>query len=395
MNGNLNESMVEVLRLTRNGQLTEATALLREDLNGNTSAGPVIDTWSAATVQQAEPADSPAGGRGFLGRVQTRLPTILARQPPTGRATKSATATAELGGAVRRITHTSAAGSRSYDIYVPTDASPGLPLVIMLHGGNQSATEFAAGTHMFELAERHRFLVAYPEQSKTANVGLYWNWFRPGDQQRDTGEPGILAAITREVIDNNAVDTARVYVAGLSSGGAMTAVMAATYPDVYAAAGVHSGLAYRSARDATSALAAMRTGGATGPSLRVPLIVFHGDRDTIVAPVNAERLIASRVAVSGTGLDGGAPVRKTITSHDGDRGRRRYTRTVYHDPDGSVPAELWTIHGAGHAWAGGSPTGSYTDQRGPDASAEMIRFFLEHGKSDRSALDHGTSVPEE
>ena len=392
MKGKLNVSMVEALRLTRSGRLTEATALLRHGLGGGTPAGPVTDTWSATTVRQADPAESRAGGRAFLDRLQTRLPAVLPRQHPTRPdPTTKATATAEVGGAVRRMTHTSAAGSRSYDIYVPTDCSPGLPLVIMLHGGTQSATDFAAGTHMFELAERHRFLVAYPEQSKAANVGLYWNWFRPGDQQRGAGEPAILAAITREVIDDHAVDPARVYVAGLSAGGAMTAVMAATYPDLYAAAGVHSGLAYGSARDVTSAFAAMRTGGVTGPSLRVPLIVFHGDRDTTVAPVNAERLISSRVAVPGTGLDGGAAIRKTITSHDGVGGGRRYTRTVYHDPDGSIPAELWTIHGAGHAWAGGSPAGSYTDQLGPDASAEMIRFFLEHGKSDRSTSDHSTS----
>ncbi|HEX4008622.1 MAG TPA: PHB depolymerase family esterase [Solirubrobacteraceae bacterium] len=346
-------TMAEALRLTRAGQLTEATGVLQRGLagagiagSGGPSRGPRLsdlgDTGSAASNWRP------------LGRPDVPI------------------ADAAVGGEIHHLSHAGSSGARSYDVYVPS-SYPGepVPLLVMLHGGRQSGSDFAAGTRMNELAEQHAFLVAYPEQSRAANHGRYWNWFSAADQQADAGEPAIIAGITRAVMRDLVVDPTRVYVAGLSAGGAMAAVMAATYPELYAAVGVHSGIAYGAAHDVGSAFAAMRTGGSPGPTSAVPLIVIHGDQDGIVAPVNADKLIAARLAAGDiTGHDD--PV--TMCSDSG----RPYTRTVHHDLDGTIVAECLIVHGGGHAWYGGSPAGSYTDSDGPDSSAETIRFLLQH-----------------
>jgi poly(hydroxyalkanoate) depolymerase family esterase len=265
--------------------------------------------------------------------------------------------------------YSNAAGSRNYKLYVPSGyTGQPLPLLVMLHGCTQDPVDFATGTQMNVLAEEMQFLVVYPAQSQQANLQRCWNWFSAIDQQRDQGEPSIIAGITRKVMVSHAVDESQVYVAGLSAGGAMATIMGTLYPDLYAAVGVHSGLPFASAHDLPSALAAMQGNFGRPPAAgrAIPIIVFHGDRDTTVHPANGDELIAQ----------GAHPASKAIVIEPGRvPDGHAYTRTVHQRADGTPQAEQWLIHGAGHAWSGGSARGSYTDGRGPDASREMMRFF--------------------
>lgn len=269
---------------------------------------------------------------------------------------------------------TNRAGTRTYRLYVPsTYRGEPLPLVVMLHGCKQNPDDFAAGTGMNRLAEQHNCLVLYPAQAAKANGSNCWNWFSPADQRRDHGEPSILADMTRQIMKEYSIDPERVYVAGLSAGGAMAAIMAAKYPEVYAAVAVHSGLPVGSAHDVASAFGAM-SGGA-GPvgsaySRPVPIIVFHGDRDRTVHPDNGRKVLAQCMGAAEAKACSSTSA-KGKTAHG-----RAYTQTVYLDQQGQAVAEHWVTHGAGHAWFGGSKAGSYTDPKGPDASSEMMRFFL-------------------
>ena len=278
-----------------------------------------------------------------------KIPAILRRATRFLRGSKAP-------GRFLKRTYANSAGARSYKIYLPARyRGQTLPLVVMLHGCKQTPEDFAAGTRMNEAADEFGFIVVYPSQPRLANLSRCWNWFSPANQPRDRGEPSLIAGITRQVMERYRVDAKHVYVAGLSAGGAMAAVMGATYPDLYAAVGMHSGLPYASARDAGSALAAMqghRRGDPLAPA--VPTIVFHGDEDTTVHPRNG--------AFAGT----------EMKIHSGNAGGRSYTRAIF---GGKPRLEYWLVHGAGHAWSGGSTQGSYADPSGPDATREMLRFF--------------------
>lgn len=276
---------------------------------------------------------------------------------------------------------TNRAGTRAYKLYVPsTYCGEPLPLVVMLHGCKQNPDDFAAGTNMNRLAEQHNCLVAYPAQAANANGSNCWNWFNPGDQQRDRGEPSILADMTRQIMGEYKVDPERVYVAGLSAGGAMATILAAMYPELYAAVAIHSGLPVGSAQDVASAFGAMKGGkGVPLTSYRqpVPAIVFHGDRDRTVHPGNGMEALAQCMGVT-AGAKGLEKASKTTTDKGKTAHGRTYTQTTFLDGADKAIAEHWVIHGSGHAWSGGSKAGSYTDPKGPDASSEMMRFFYAH-----------------
>lgn len=274
-------------------------------------------------------------------------------------------------------------GSLPFKLFIPgNDATQPLPLIVMLHGCGQDADDFAAGTGMNALAQQHGFLVAYPEQPCEANWNRCWNWFDGAHHRRGRGEPQLLAALTRKIMAEHAVDPTRVYAAGLSSGGAMAVILGRTYPDIFTAVGCHSGLAHGSATDSAGALAAMRDGAAM-PALPqdcpqhagVPVIVFHGDMDTTVNVRNSTALVEQTLAsYTGHGLQGGQAL--AMDEAKGEHGGRVFTRRIHRGAWGEVVAEQWTLHGTGHAWSGGNVRGSYTDRCGPDASEEIVRFFL-------------------
>jgi poly(hydroxyalkanoate) depolymerase family esterase len=286
--------------------------------------------------------------------------------------------------------------SRPCRVYTPDAFVPGtaVPLVVMLHGCKQTPEDFAASTRMNQIAEQHGFIVLYPKQLSHQNRQRCWNWFSPEHQTRDQGEPTSIVSIVRELCNTPArwtIDKARIYVAGLSAGGAMAAILGATYPDVFAAIGIHSGVAYRAAAGVHAGLRAMRRGGsqpethgqaayaAMGARARVvPTIVFQGTDDFIVTPVNAEQLVqqwmeANRLASAGRyTAEVTRPSR--IISGRAPRGRS-YTALIWQDADGHEVQAYWRILGMGHAWSGGSYGGSYSDHRGPDAILALYQFF--------------------
>lgn len=375
------------------GMLLVAVALVKRLFSG------------PATSRGAPAAHDPAGAT-FVARlfkqIGTNLPSFSARpnieRSDTARASlfspSAPSQNRTYPGAFLHGSYTNQAGTRTYKLYIPERYhGQALPLVVMLHGCKQDPDDFAAGTRMNQLAEDTPCFVIYPAQGYITNALRCWNWFDAAHQLREQGEPSIIAGITRDVIKHYPVDERRVYVAGLSAGGAMAAVMGATYPDLYAAVGIHSGLPYAVAHDIHSAIELMKQGTVplgrrTDDGVRavrrapliVPTIVLHGDQDKKVHPSNGGHVISHWTtvhprdeALARKGANARAIVQKGWL-----RDGYPYTRTIYHDARERPIMEQWQIHGAGHAWSGGCSSGTFTDPRGPDASKEILRFFLEH-----------------
>ena len=385
----------EATLLTARGNLLDATAAIQRAFTGSP---PIAPTRSGSAGGDAMVLDGLV--RDMPGRPLARVARAPSR-PLDGHRAPGAARLAPRSGTFEAHQHSGRFGERSYKLFVPSGSAEGpLPLIVMLHGCTQSPDDFAAGTRMNEVAQERGFLVLYPAQAPRSNHSKCWNWFAPADQHRDGGEPGLLAEMTQGVVASHGADPRRVYVAGLSAGAAMADILGREYPDLFAAAGVHSGLPQGAAHDVASAFTAMQHGAGaaatptaratrrprrgvardvgTGPADRVtPTIVFHGDADATVHPSNGERVVGATLQAAV-----GAPLATRKTTLQSAAAGRAYTRSE-HRRAGAAPTEPsvvehWVIHGAGHAWSGGSAKGSFADASGPDASREMVRFFEEH-----------------
>ena len=399
---------------TTSGTLLRVTETIKRALAPRSSTdmarGPAVDTTTVVDVV-ARDVTSAVDAPQDTNRDAQPMPAVDAKQAP---------------GSFRTHAFSNHAGTLSYKLYVPartdhTDrtADAPRPLLVMLHGCTQSADDFAAGTQMNRLAEEHGLLVVYPEQTAQANASKCWNWFKPQDQRRGAGEPALIAGMVSEVAARHGADPRRIFVAGLSAGAAMAVVLGQTYPELFAGVGAHSGLPFGSAHDVPSALAAMKGGRGAGgrgkglhgtastsapapaptsPSSRkatraVPTIVFHGDRDHTVQQGNGAEIVQqASEAHQALAAQSASPALHASSQKQTAPGGRSYTRSVLADAQGRPTIEHWTLHGAGHAWSGGHASGSYTDASGPDAAAEMLRFFLaldsadsEHAGSDNAA----------
>jgi poly(hydroxyalkanoate) depolymerase family esterase len=372
----------------RKGDRNDLQSILTPDPMADEVQGP---TWrSRLLAQKARLADA---ARKLLraDRESAAISRPLAGSTashPAGVSEPQSRAGAAEGAALSRFTEGQFGHphQRRYMLYRPAFRRPGpAPLLVLLHGCHQRAEEFAAATRMNEAAEDAGVVVLYPEQSALANPMRCWNWYAPQDAESRVGDGALIAAMTRQVMQEQDIDPARVYVAGMSAGGAMAAVLARDYPDLYAALGVHSGVPAGMANNLYSAMRLMRQGPAQGQvdaiqapdegaGRTVPSIVFHGDEDTMVHPSNGEAIHAAPAGDQDEQAAGGS-LRASTDSSDGKRG---FTRSVEYAPGGVTQRELWIVHGAGHAWAGGSEQQRYTDADGPTASREMLRFFLQH-----------------
>jgi len=368
MNDTLQDMMREATRLTQAGHLTEATALIQRALSGS-------KTPTVASPQSASAAPLIVDGIVLNRSIDADATNPNPNPNPNRNADRSASASDS--GEFISGSHTHSGLTRAYKLYVPPQsAGRALPLVVMLHGCTQDPDDFAAGTNMNAPAREQGFFVLYPAQSKESNAQSCWNWFNRAHQLRGSGEPALLADMTQWVMKAYGIDAQRVYIAGLSAGGAMADIVAAAYPEIYAAVGVHSGLPRGAATNVAGAFAVMKNGlpaarlTAAIKEATVPTIVFHGDADHTVHPDNGEQVIAVLLR--------GVQSSETTLQQGVASGGRGYTRTTYRDDGGLAVAEHWLVKGAGHAWSGGSTKGSYTDAKGPDATAEMLRFFFEH-----------------
>jgi len=327
----------------------------------------------------------------ICGIIIVVIPILLLQVLPKARADSS--------GIWQQYTYNGPAGSRPYFVYTPASYQVGtaVPLIVMLHGCTQTPADFAAGTQMDQLADQKQFIVVYPQQTSTYNQEKCWNWFDSADQSRGNGEPAIIAGIVQAVEQTTSqwtIDTHRIYAAGLSAGAAMTVILGATYPDIFAAIGVQSGLEYQAATSSTEAYTALRQGGpdparqgqaaynAMGSAARVvPTITFHGTSDYLVYPINGEQVVRQWMQTDHLASHNAYNASfnsPTSTTNGQVAGGHSYSVYTWNDNNGNEVQEYWLVNGMGHGWSGGSSSGTYTDPQGPGATQAIYNFFMSH-----------------
>lgn len=271
-----------------------------------------------------------------------------------------------------------------------------MPLVVMLHGCQQTAVDFATATRMNALAQRKGFAVLYPQQSASADAHRCWHWFQRRTQQGQ-GDTGLLAQLMAQVQTRHGLDATRIYVAGLSAGAALAALLALRYPDTIAAIGLHSApvfgvadsaiAAYRVMQYGAGAAAAEAAQAALGavPLLSdkagMPVILLHGQRDAVVRRINLDQLAQQFQIINAGGTTRAEPVHRSYPARSGGRSPRRgwQTSTLY---AGRKPQVVCCeIIGLGHAWSGGDDSVAFSAREGPDAALMMWRFFTHHRRT--------------
>ena len=305
--------------------------------------------------------------------------------------------TVTYGGSWVTATAKTSTGSLDYKVWVPADyrKTKPAPLVLMLHGCLQGPEDLAALSQMNSLADKETFLVVYPQQTAAANALRCWNWFDPKHQDRGAGEPSLIAAAINDVRASYRVREQQIYVVGISAGGAMAVLMAAAYPEIFAAVGVIAAPEYKAASTVQGGLAAMKNGGpdptqqglaayqamqksGARKKKRIPLMDIQGTKDPYVNPINSDQLVAQWVQTNDLlddGKDNDSITKSPVTAEGAVPNGYSYTKYSYRDRKGHVVVEKLVVNGLGHAWSGSTTANQFADAKGPDATMEIWRFF--------------------
>jgi poly(hydroxyalkanoate) depolymerase family esterase len=282
----------------------------------------------------------------------------------------------------------------SYALYTPPGAALArMPLVVMLHGCKQNADEFAQGTRINLLADRYGFAVLYPEQSKHDHAHRCWRWY-DDSSAGGGGEAASVVSLVQAVVAQHRLDPERVYVAGMSAGAGLAALLAIRYPSVFAAVGLHSGVVFGEARSAVAAMDVMRRGSRNDPvglidatvDVRnfpgMPAIIVHGELDSVVSANNAEQLSTQFLRLNGF-------IDATGARRAGETREEKVADGVVRDfvKNGRRVVKTCVVRGLGHSWAGGDDTVAFHSSKGPDSTALMWEFFKHQRRVKHSVGD--------